>query len=96
MYPEKPIFTTQDFYDWFALIESSVVHSQEASYREHLETVEGHLNTCDELKNDLNGIFHDVDDMLEGWRAVEAGGRNLKEACELLLAERVRCTPSWI
>lgn len=91
MYPEKPIYTTQDFYDWFALIENSVVHSQEASYRNYLSTVEGHLTTCDDLSNDLNSVFSEVDDMLSGWTAVEAGGRNMKEACELLLGERVRC-----
>lgn len=90
MYPEKPIYTTQEFYEWFALIESSVVHNQEASYRDHLTKVEGHLQTCDDLKGNLDTVFSDIDDMLDGWRTVEAGGRNLKEACEQLLAERVR------
>lgn len=29
--------------------------------------------------------------MLQGWRSVEEGGKSLKEACEKLLEERVRC-----
>ena len=67
-----------------------MVHSQEASYRDHLAKVEGHLHKCDDLKTDLDAVFSDIDDMLDGWRVVEAGGRSLKEACEQLLAERVR------
>ena len=30
-----------------------------------------------------------MDDMLEGWRGVEEGGKSLKDACERLLEERV-------
>lgn len=91
--PARPVQTTQEFYDWFAMIEHSVAHSQEAHYRDHLATVEKYLGKCDELSGDVDLVQHDVDDMLDGWRSVESGGRNLKDACEELLDKRVRTAP---
>ena len=90
LYPKRPIQTTQEFYDWFGIIERSVAHSQEAHYREHLATVKKHLSTCKGLAEDINNVESDVDGMLDSWRSVESGGRSLKEASEQLLEERVR------
>lgn len=82
--------TPQQFYDWFALIDRSVAHSQEAHFRAHLESVSEHLETCDQLVERIDEVDREVDGMLEGWRGVEEGGRSLKGACERLLEERVR------
>ena len=87
--PERPIQSTQEFYDWFSIIERSVTHSQEAHYREYLEMVDGHLGECAFLADGVDGVDREVGEMLESWRGVEAGGRNLKEAYEALLDERV-------
>jgi hypothetical protein len=81
--------TPQQFYDWFALIDRSVAHSQEAHYRAHVASVSEHLDTCDFLINRIDGVEKEVDDMLEGWKGVEEGGKSLKDACESLLEERV-------
>ena len=81
--------TPQQFYDWFALIDRSVAHSQEAHYRAHVASVSEHLDTCDLLINRIDEVEKEVDDMLEGWRGVEESGKSLKDACERLLEERV-------
>ncbi|KDQ55621.1 hypothetical protein JAAARDRAFT_59617 [Jaapia argillacea MUCL 33604] len=86
--PSHPIQTPQQFYDWFALIDRSVAHSQESHFRNHLATVSGHLETCDALLERIDEIDKEVADMVGEWRSVEEGGRNLKDACERLLGER--------
>ena len=88
--PDRPVQTTQEFYDWFSMIERSVAHNQESHYRDHLAVVEKHLTTCEDLAESVESVHSNIDEMLDGWRSVEAGGRNLKDACEQLLDERVR------
>ncbi|KAJ3521442.1 hypothetical protein NM688_g9016 [Phlebia brevispora] len=88
LHPKHPIQTPQQFYDWFALIDRSVAHSQEAHFRAHLADVAEHLETCDKLVHWIDEIDGEVDGMLQGWRSVEEGGKSLKDACEQLLEER--------
>ncbi|PSS38005.1 hypothetical protein PHLCEN_2v145 [Hermanssonia centrifuga] len=88
LHPKHPIQTPQQFYDWFALIDRSVAHSQEAHFRAHLANVAEHLETCDRLVQCVDEVDREVEDMLQGWRSVEEGGKSLKDACELLLEER--------
>lgn len=89
LHPKQPVQTPQQFYDWFALIERSVAHSQEAHFRAHVSSVSDHLDACDLLVERIRLVGEEVDGMLEGWRGVEEGGKSLKEACERLLEERV-------
>lgn len=89
LHPKQPVQTPQQFYDWFALIDRSVAHSQESHFRAHVASVAEHLETCDRLIEKIDEVDTDVEGMLEGWRGVEEGGRSLKDACERLLQERV-------
>ncbi|PCH35965.1 Sec34-domain-containing protein [Wolfiporia cocos MD-104 SS10] len=90
LHPKQPIQTPQQFYDWFALIDRSVAHSQEAHFRTHLENVSEHLETCDGLIQRIDEVDAAIGSMLKEWRVVEEGGKNLKDACEELLDERER------
>ncbi|KAF9012256.1 Sec34-domain-containing protein [Hymenopellis radicata] len=90
LHPKQPVQTPQQFYDWFAVIDRSVLHSQEAHFRAHVASVSDHLSTCDFLLERINEIDHEVDQMLQGWTSVEEGGKSLKDACERLLEERDR------
>ncbi|KAJ7252598.1 Sec34-like family-domain-containing protein [Mycena rebaudengoi] len=90
LHPKHPVQTPQQFYDWFALIDRSVAHSQEAHFRAHVASVSEHLDTCDRLVERIDEVDAEVDGMLEGWRGVEESGKSLKDACERLLEERDR------
>ena len=90
LHPKQPIKTPEQFYDWFALIDRSVAHSQESHFRTHIANVSEHLDTCDALLDRIDAIEKEVGSMLENWRTVEEGGGSLKDACERLLDERVR------
>lgn len=89
LHPKQPVQTPQQFYDWFALIDRSVAHSQEAHFRAHVANVSEHLKTCDLLVEKIDEVDNEVDQMLKEWRSVEEGGKSLKDACEKLLEERV-------
>lgn len=89
LHPKQPVQTPQQFYDWFALIDRSVAHSQESHFRAHVASVAEHLDTCDRLVEKIDEIDGEVEGMLEGWKGVEEGGRSLQDACERLLEERV-------
>jgi hypothetical protein len=90
LHPSRPIQTPQQFFDWLALIDRSVAHSQEAQYRAHLASLGDQLGVCDLLLNRIEEVESEVGHMLEGWRGVEEGGKSLQGACERLLEERVR------
>ncbi|KAF8478273.1 cis-golgi transport vesicle tethering complex subunit [Gautieria morchelliformis] len=94
LHPKHPIQTPEQFHDWFALIERSVAHSQEAHFRAHLETVSEHRATCEQLLQTVDNVEADVEGMMGEWMSVEAGGRSLKDACEKLLQERDRLIES--
>ncbi|KIK99386.1 hypothetical protein PAXRUDRAFT_8909 [Paxillus rubicundulus Ve08.2h10] len=86
--PKAPVQTPQQFYDWFAQIDRSVAHSQEAHFRAHLAMVTEHLATADMLIERIDEVESEVDGMFEEWRSVERSGKSLKDACERLLEER--------
>jgi hypothetical protein len=90
LHPKQPVQTPQQFYDWVAQIDRSVAHSQEAHFRAHVAVVSEHLNTADTLIERIDEVDREVSGLLEGWRSVEEGGKNLKDACERLLEERDR------
>ncbi|KAG7092186.1 hypothetical protein E1B28_008555 [Marasmius oreades] len=90
--PKHPIVTPQQFYDWYALIERSVAHSQDAHFRAHVSMVAHHLDTCDYLVQGVETVEREVESMLKEWKAVEDGGKNLKESCERVLDERDKIT----
>ncbi|KAF8342284.1 Sec34-like family-domain-containing protein [Cantharellus anzutake] len=90
LHPAHPIATPQQFYDWFAVVEQTISHSQEAHFRNHLETVQQQLARCEAMRNSVIEINDLVQGMLSDWRNVEEGAENLQAACERLLEERDR------
>ncbi|GJJ06414.1 hypothetical protein Clacol_000605 [Clathrus columnatus] len=88
LHPKEPIETPEQFHDWFAAIERSIVHSQDAHFRAHLEDVSHYRLMCENLLHSLNDLESELDSIFVEWRRVEENGRSLKDACEQLLQER--------
>ncbi|KAF9011857.1 Sec34-domain-containing protein [Cyathus striatus] len=88
LHPKEPVQTPQQFYDWYALIDRSVAHAQEAHFRADAETVSEHLENCQLIVQKIDEIESELDKMMGEWTSVEESGRTLKEACERLLEER--------
>lgn len=94
LHPAHPITTPQQFYDWFAIVEKTISHSQEAHFRNHLETVEEHLGRCEVMRDRVAEVLDLVQAMICDWKNVEEGAESLQAACERQLEERVSALSS--
>jgi hypothetical protein len=84
----------EQFYDWFALVDRSVAHSQEAHFRAHVASLIEHLEVCDGLIKRIDEIDSMLGEMYEEWWRVEENGRVVKEGCERVVEKRVSDTLS--
>jgi hypothetical protein len=89
LHPKAPVQSPEQFYDWFALIDRSVTHSQEAHFREHVASLVDHLEVCEGLVNRISEVDGLLNEMYEEWWRVEENGRVVKENCERVIEERV-------
>lgn len=88
----KPIETLQEFFDWFAVMESEMEKGQEDVYRNHLSIVELYKQACDDFLEDLtitNQLFTDLE---KDYSFVDLRTRSIQTACETLLEEEHRLT----
>ncbi|SCV70276.1 BQ2448_1670 [Microbotryum intermedium] len=83
-----PITTTQQFHDWFALVESSLEIEQEQVYVNHLDTLQNHVAACQhvlERLDDARGLLSEIE---ANYRFVEDNSSALQLACETMLDEQ--------
>ncbi|PVF97473.1 Sec34-domain-containing protein [Serendipita vermifera] len=90
LHPIHPINTPQQFHDWFAVIEKSIQHSQEAHFRSHLAQLSQYHDKFSLLSDELDQVDNEIVRMLTSWQGVEDGGRSLQQASEKLLEEKNR------
>lgn len=89
LHPKLPVQSPEQFYDWFALIDRSVAHSQEAHFRTHVASLNEHLEMCEGLIQRINDVDSTLGEMFEEWWRVEENGRVVKEGCERVVEEKV-------
>jgi hypothetical protein len=87
---EKPIETLQEFFDWFAVVETEMEKGQEDIYRNHLSIVEFYKQACDEFLVDLNTTCELFNDLEKDYSFVDVRTRSIQTACETLLEEQHR------
>ncbi|KAI8137696.1 Sec34-like family-domain-containing protein [Fennellomyces sp. T-0311] len=87
---EKPIETLQQFFDWFAVMESEMEKDQEDIYRNYLSVVSLYRESCDEFLADLQATAGLFDELGSEYGYVEKRTRSLQTACEKLLNEQER------
>ncbi|GAA5905384.1 Golgi transport complex subunit COG3 [Sporobolomyces salmoneus] len=88
LHPSTPIESLQQFHDWFSSVESSIEHSQEQVYREHLESLSSHLQLCDSILSNLDESRGLISEMEANYLFVEENSRALQMACETMLDEQ--------
>ncbi|CEP06997.1 hypothetical protein [Parasitella parasitica] len=89
---EKPIETLQEFFDWFAVMESEMEKGQEDIYRNYLSRVELYKSACDEFLQDLQTTCQLFDDLERDYSFVDVRTRSIQTACETLLEEQHKST----
>lgn len=88
----KSIETLQEFFDWFATMETEMERGQEDVYRNHLSIVDLYQKACDEFLVDLNATCQLFDDLEKDYSFVDLRTKSIQQACENLLDEQHRLT----
>ncbi|XP_024387285.1 conserved oligomeric Golgi complex subunit 3 [Physcomitrium patens] len=78
------------FYKWFTDLESAMKSETEEKYRQYVNTLTGHLETCDEILAHLDGTLARFDDLQAQHQAVATKTKMLHDACERLVMEKER------
>ncbi|KAG0609641.1 hypothetical protein M758_7G002800 [Ceratodon purpureus] len=78
------------FYKWFTDLESAMKSETEEKYRQYVNTLTGHLETCDEILEHLDGTLARFDDLQAQHQAVATKTKMLHDACERLVMEKER------
>ena len=78
------------FYKWFTDLESAMKSEMEEKYRQYVNTLTGHLETCDEILAHLDGTLARFDDLQAQHQAVATKTKMLHDACERLVMEKER------
>jgi hypothetical protein len=84
----KPIETLQQFFDWFAVMESEMEKGQEDVYRNHLSVVEIYKKACDEFLEDLKSTCGLFDELEKDYSFVDIQTCSIQQACETLLDQQ--------
>ncbi|KAI8890745.1 Sec34-domain-containing protein [Backusella circina FSU 941] len=84
----KPIETLQQFFDWFAVMESEMEKGQEDIYRNHLSVVEIYKKACDEFLADLESTCGLFDALEKDYSFVDIRTRSIQQVCETLLDQQ--------
>lgn len=88
----KPVETLQEFFDWFAKMETEMEKGQEDVYRNYLSVVQQYQDACDEFLQDLSTACELFDDLEKDYSFVEIRTRSIQTVCETLLKEQGRLT----
>jgi len=78
------------FYKWYTDLESAMKSETEEKYRQYVDTLTGHLSTCDEILEHLDGTLARFDDLQAQHQAVATKTKMLHDACERLVMEKER------
>lgn len=78
------------FYKWHTDLESAMKSETEEKYRQYVNTLTGHLETCDEILAHLDGTLARFDDLQAQHQAVATKTKMLHDACERLVMEKER------
>ncbi|EFJ16218.1 hypothetical protein SELMODRAFT_116626 [Selaginella moellendorffii] len=80
-----------DFYKWYSDLESAMKSETEEKYRQYVNTLTGHLNTCDGiLEQQLDDTLLLFDDLQMQHQAVATKTKTLHDSCDRLVLEKDR------
>ncbi|KAI8096515.1 uncharacterized protein BX664DRAFT_355870 [Halteromyces radiatus] len=84
---DKPIETLQQFFDWFAVMETEMEKGQEDVYRNYLSMVTFYRTVCDEFLENLDTTKNLFEELGQDYGFVEKQTKSLQSTCEELLQQ---------
>uniref|UniRef100_A0A8C5WG53 Conserved oligomeric Golgi complex subunit 3 n=1 Tax=Leptobrachium leishanense TaxID=445787 RepID=A0A8C5WG53_9ANUR len=85
---DERIETAQQFFSWFAQLQTKMDQDEGAKYREMRDYLSGFQEQCDAILNDVNTALQHLESLQKQYLFVSTKTGTLHEACEQLLKEQ--------
>ncbi|XP_026920671.1 conserved oligomeric Golgi complex subunit 3 isoform X2 [Acinonyx jubatus] len=85
---EERIETAQQFFSWFAKLQTQMDQDEETKYRQMRDYLSGFQEQCDAILNDVNSALQHLESLQKQYLFVSNKTGTLHEACEQLLKEQ--------
>ncbi|KAM8922628.1 conserved oligomeric Golgi complex subunit 3 isoform 2-T2 [Lycaon pictus] len=85
---EERIETAQQFFSWFAKLQTQMDQDEETKYRQMRDYLSGFQEQCDAILNDVNNALQHLESLQKQYLFVSNKTGTLHEACEQLLKEQ--------
>ncbi|XP_036153050.1 conserved oligomeric Golgi complex subunit 3 isoform X2 [Myotis myotis] len=85
---EEKIETAQQFFSWFAKLQTQMDQDEETKYRQMRDYLSGFQEQCDAILNDVNSALQHLESLQKQYLFVSNKTGTLHEACEQLLKEQ--------
>uniref|UniRef100_A0A8C9NFA6 Conserved oligomeric Golgi complex subunit 3 n=1 Tax=Serinus canaria TaxID=9135 RepID=A0A8C9NFA6_SERCA len=85
---DERIETAQQFFSWFAQVQTQMDQDEGAKYRQMKDYLSGFQEQCDAILNDVNSALQHLESLQKQYLFVSTKTGTLHEACEQLLKEQ--------
>ncbi|XP_033370568.1 conserved oligomeric Golgi complex subunit 3 isoform X4 [Parus major] len=85
---DERIETAQQFFSWFAQVQTQMDQDEGAKYRQMRDYLSGFQDQCDAILNDVNSALQHLESLQKQYLFVSTKTGTLHEACEQLLKEQ--------
>uniref|UniRef100_A0A4X1SEA2 Conserved oligomeric Golgi complex subunit 3 n=2 Tax=Sus scrofa TaxID=9823 RepID=A0A4X1SEA2_PIG len=85
---DERIETAQQFFSWFAKLQTQMDQDEESKYRQMRDYLSGFQEQCDAILNDVNSALQHLESLRKQYLFVSNKTGALHEACEQLLKEQ--------
>uniref|UniRef100_A0A663MCL7 Conserved oligomeric Golgi complex subunit 3 n=1 Tax=Athene cunicularia TaxID=194338 RepID=A0A663MCL7_ATHCN len=85
---DERIETAQQFFSWFAQVQTQMDQDEGAKYRQMRDYLSGFQEQCDAILNDVNSALQHLESLKKQYLFVSTKTGTLHEACEQLLKEQ--------
>uniref|UniRef100_A0A7N4P2M8 Conserved oligomeric Golgi complex subunit 3 n=1 Tax=Sarcophilus harrisii TaxID=9305 RepID=A0A7N4P2M8_SARHA len=91
---EERIETAQQFFSWFAQLQTQMDQDEGTKYRQMRDYLSGFQEQCDAILNDVNRALQHLESLQKQYLFVSTKTGTLHEACEQLLKEQKLNSPT--
>eukprot|EP00850_Spirogloea_muscicola_P001883 SM000007S20843 [mRNA] locus=s7:535084:547309:+ [translate_table: standard] len=86
---ERPL-PSHVFYKWYSDLESAMKTETEEKYRQYVDSLTTHLETCDTILSQVDNTLELFNELQQQHKAVAVKTKTLHDACERLVLEKER------
>lgn len=80
--------TRSEFYTWYSELEATRASEAEAKYKKHVDKVEGHIESCNNMLKSIDTVIEIFDALKASQRTISGRTDALKDQCDTLVSDR--------